>query len=38
MIDGKIFFNQPAKTDKVTYEKLKKLLLVKEMTMQPVVC
>ena len=38
MIDGKNFFNQPVKNDKLTYEKiLEKLLPAKEMTMQLVV-
>ena len=38
MIDGKNFFDQPVKNDKVTYENIEKLLLVKEITIQPVVC
>ena len=35
MIDGKNFCDQPVKYDKVTY-KIEKMLLVKEMTIQPV--
>ena len=38
MIDGKKFFDQPVKNDKVTYKNISKLLLVKEMTIQLVVC
>ena len=39
MIDGKIFFDQPVKNNKVTIvEILEKLLVVKEMTIQLVVC
>ena len=38
MIDGKNFFDQPVKNDKVTYENIEKILLVKEMTIQLVVC
>ena len=33
MIDGKIFFDPPVKNNKVTYEILEKLLLVKAMAM-----
>ena len=38
MIDGKKYFNQPIKNNKVMYENIRKLLLVKEMTIQLVVC
>ena len=38
MINGENFFDQPIKNNKVTYETLEKLLLVKEMTIQLVVC
>ena len=38
MIDGKNVFNQPVKNDRVMYENIRKLLPVKEMTIQPVVC
>ena len=38
MIDGKKFFDQPLKNDKVTHKNILKLLLVKEMTIQLVVC
>ena len=38
MIDGKNFFDQPAKNDKVTYENIRNLLLLKEMIIQLVVC
>ena len=39
MIDGKIFFDQPVKNNKVTIvEILEKLPVVKEMTIQLVVC
>ena len=38
MIDGKNFFDQTVKNDKVTYEILGKVLLVKEMTIQLIVC
>ena len=38
MIDGKNFFDQPVKNNKVTYEILETLLLVKEMVKQLVVC
>ena len=38
MIDGKSFFDQPVKNNKVTYEILETLLLVKEMVKQLVVC
>ena len=38
MITGENFFDQPIKNNKVTYEKLEKLLQVKEMITQLVVC
>ena len=38
MINGENFFDQPIKNNKVTYETLEKLLQVKEMTTQLVVC
>ena len=38
MINGENFFGQPIKNNKVTYENLRKLLQVKEMTIQLVVC
>ena len=38
MIDGKNFFDQPVKNDKVTYENIRNLLLLKEMIIQLVVC
>ena len=38
MIDGKNFFDQPLKNDKVTYENIRKLLLVEEVTIQLIVC
>ena len=38
MIDGKNVFDQPVKNDKVTYENIRNLLLLKEMIMQLVVC
>ena len=38
MIDGKIFFDQPVKNSKITYENIEKLLLVKEMITQLVAC
>ena len=38
MIHGKTFFDQPVKNDKVTYENIRKLLLVKEMIIQRVAC
>ena len=34
MIDGKNFFDQPVKNNKVAYEILETLLLVKEMVKQ----
>ena len=34
MINGKNFFDQPIKNNKVTYENIRKLLQVKEMTTQ----
>ena len=34
MTDGKNFFDQPVKNDKITYKILEKLLLVKEMITQ----
>ena len=37
MIDGKNLFDQPVKNDKLTYENIRKLLLVKEMIIQLVV-
>ena len=37
MIDGKNFFDQPIKNDKITNENIGKLLLVKEMITQLVV-
>ena len=37
MIDGKNFFNQPIKNNKITYD-YEKLLLVKEMIIQLAVC
>ena len=38
MIDGKNFFDQPVKNNKVTYENIRKIATVKEMTIQLVVC
>ena len=38
MIDGKNFFDQPVKNDKVTHENIRKFLLVKEMITQLVAC
>ena len=38
MINGEKFFDQPVKDDKVTYENIKKMLLVKKMITQLVVC
>ena len=38
MIDCKNFFDQPVKNNKITMRILEKLLLVKEMTIQLVVC
>ena len=38
MINGENFFGQPIKNNKVTYENFRKLLQVKEMTIQLVVC
>ena len=38
MIDRKNVFDQPVKNDKATYENIRKLLLVKEMTIQMVLC
>ena len=38
MIDGKNLFDQPVKNDKVTYENIRNLLLLKEMIIQLVVC
>ena len=38
MTDGKKFFDQPIKNNKGTYENIRKLLLAKEMIVQPVVC
>ena len=38
MIDGKNFFDQPVKNDKVTHENIRKFLLVKEMIAQLVAC
>ena len=37
-IDGKNFFDQPINNDTKTWETLEKLLLVKEMITQLVVC
>ena len=38
MTDGKNFFDQPIKNNKVTYENIRKLLPVKEATAQLGVC
>ena len=38
MIDGKIFFDQPINSNIKTYENIRKMLLVKEMITQLVVC
>ena len=38
MINGENFFDQPVKDNKVTYENIRRLLLVKEMIIQLVVC
>ena len=38
MINGENHFDQPIKNNKVTYENIRKLLQVKEMTIQLVVC
>ena len=38
MIDGKNFFEQPVKNDKVTYENIRKVTIDEEMIMQLVVC
>ena len=38
MIDGKNFFDQSVKNDKVHMKILEKLLLIKKMTIQLVVC
>ena len=38
MINGENFFDQPIKNNKVTYDNIRKLLQVKEMTIQLVVC
>ena len=38
MIDGKNFFEQPVKNDKVTYENIRKVTIDEEMIIQLVVC
>ena len=38
MINGGKYFDQPIENNKVTYENIRKLLLVKEMITQLVVC
>ena len=38
MINGENLFDQPIKNNKVTFKKLEKLLQVKEMIIQQVVC
>ena len=38
MIDGKNFFDQPMKNDKIKNENIRKLLQVKEMITQLAVC
>ena len=38
MIDGKNFLDQPVKNDKVAYENIRKITLVKGMTIQLVLC
>ena len=38
MIDGQTFFNQPVRNDLITNDNNQKLLMVKEMIMQLIVC
>ena len=38
MIDGKVFFDQPVKNDKVTYENITNISTGQEIIIQLVVC